>query len=282
MIVVRVVGGMGNQLFQYATGRNLAHENKARLYLDIRNLGENTPTSLATRQFGLNAFRASLNFASDRLINRFHQQKPTWLFKSEYKTEKEKYYSYNPQVLKLKGNIYLNGYWQSEKYFAAIRPLLLKEISLRKRPSNTYTKYAAMIKDLNSTSIHIRRGDFVSNKSTKKFHGVCQKEYYFRALDIISQNARLHARSFIFSDDIEWCKKVFVGSDFVFVNGTSDAEDIILMSQCKNNIIANSSFSWWGAWLNNNVEKVVICPKNWVKSRSINTKDIYPKDWIKI
>jgi hypothetical protein len=140
-----------------------------------------------------------------------------------------------------------------------------------------------------SISIHIRRGDYVQNKKTGKHHGNCSSEYYKNALDEIlsklSKGQRENVRLFIFSDDIEWARKnLSFACPSVFVSNpaTPDYEELVLMSKCSHHIIANSSFSWWGAWLDSNPQKIVIAPAKWFNTRQSLYKDIVPSSWIKI
>ncbi len=142
-----------------------------------------------------------------------------------------------------------------------------------------------MIQSFKSVSLHIRRGDYVSNKVTNQVHGVCDLNYYSHAISYIAERIS-NTHLFVFSDDPEWAKgnlKTEIPTFFVDNNrADKDYEDLKLMRQCKHNIIANSSFSWWGAWLNQNAGKIVIAPKKWFNDKSINTKDLIPEKWIRL
>jgi len=166
------------------------------------------------------------------------------------------------------------GYWQSEKYFNdcedEIKELFSPTLDIQKYIDE---RYGDLISD--STSIHVRRGDYLNHPN---HHPVCSIDYYLSAIEKIGGH-----KFTIFSDDIKWCKEIFEGDAFTFIEGEHDYIDLWLMSQCKNNIIANSSFSWWGAWLNNNKDKKVIAPKLWFgNSLSHNISDLLPEQWIKI
>ena len=133
--------------------------------------------------------------------------------------------------------------------------------------------------------MHIRRGDYVSNPTTNKLHGTCSLEYYHNAVDIIAAKVS-NPHFFIFSDDHEWARNNFkIDYPLTFVahnNAGKNYEDMRLMSLCKHHIIANSSFSWWGAWLGSNPKKIVCAPRGWFKDKSLNTNDIIPSDWSRI
>ncbi|MCK4744844.1 alpha-1,2-fucosyltransferase, partial [Candidatus Parcubacteria bacterium] len=195
---------------------------------------------------------------------------------------KEQHSHFDSKILKLIGNIYLDGYWQSEKYFKNIENSIRKEFTLKNDLQLKAKKLLRKIKNTESISIHIRRNDYISHKPANQYHGVCHLSYYKKAINVIIKKID-DPHFFVFSDDIDWCKKnLKIKFPTIFVEGNKDYEDLILMSKCKHNIIANSTFSWWGAWLNNNPNKIVIAPKKWFRKKSINTKDLIPKTWIKI
>ena len=141
-----------------------------------------------------------------------------------------------------------------------------------------------MISQTNSVSLHIRRGDYVSNQKTNQTHGTCDLDYYQRCITEIEKEVE-NPYFFVFSDEIEWVKenlKINHPAEYVDQNtGDKSYEDMRLMSQCKHNVIANSSFSWWGAWLNSYPDKIVFAPKRWFASDKHNTKDLIPEGWKK-
>jgi hypothetical protein len=166
-------------------------------------------------------------------------------------------------------DIFLNGYWQSEKYFTEFEKIIRKELEIDFKLDIPYI-------DTNSVSLHVRRSDYIDSNG---YHPVQSISYYKNAIDYLSDYDHL----FIFSDDIQWCKENLKFKNMIFMENFSDIQDMYVMSQCKNNIIANSSFSWWGAWLNNNPKKVVISPSKWFGDHvNINQSDIIPSKWIKI
>lgn len=297
MIIVRLIGGLGNQMFQYAIGRNLAFKNNAELKFDICDL-QKKPLVGTPRKYNLHCFNIAENFATKEEIKEIKNKangfflrlkklflnKPIQYTNSSVISEKENFV-FDEEILKLGRDAYLNGYWQNEKYFCGIREILLEEFSVKTLPDKKNQKILNFINSLNSASIHVRRGDYVKDKRTNKHHGTCSLDYYKKAVKIIGNKVK-NPHFFAFSDDPAWVKKnLKIKYPIYYVDNNDDAhsyEDLRLMQNCKHNIIANSSFSWWGAWLNKNPNKIVIAPKKWLSETSINTEDVTPKEWIKI
>ncbi len=282
MIVVRLDGGMGNQLFQYALGRYLAHKLDATLKLD-----KSVYTTGNKRQYslhGLNVQEVFSTAAEKKALRRkefFRRQlnrlgvriRPYWY------TEKTS--GYDAQVEKLVDNVYLEGFWQSEKYFKPVEQLIRQEFIVKEPPSIANRKYLDEINSVNAVSVHVRRGDYVDDKETNAVHGVCSVDYYTEAVTRISAEIS-NPRFFIFSDDMKWTREnlspLFHPVVFIDPNQQAPQEDLRLMSSCKHHIIANSSFSWWGAWLNNDAKKKVIAPRNWFTT--LENNDIIPGGWL--
>jgi hypothetical protein len=181
--------------------------------------------------------------------------------------------------------IILNGYFQKETYFNNYAHEIHKAFVFKKELTGVNVSIKNDILNSNSVSLHVRRGDYVTSEKTGIYHGVCSLEYYTSAIQTLTKLYNdLHF--FVFSDDIEWCKThLNIPGEVFFVsnnNGPNSYLDMELMSLCNHNIIANSSFSWWGAWLNNSKNKVVIAPKKWFADSSINTDNLYPKNWLVI
>lgn len=290
MIVVKLMGGIGNQMFQYATGRRVAKVNGTKLNLDTTNFDKNYPNT-TSRNFLLKNFNINANIASKKEIRYFKKYKKihirilghiyNTLFANDLIYITEKSYGFNPEILNLKDNIYLDGYWQSEKYFKDIRNILLQEFTTKNK-NEKYLMMLEKIETISAVSLHIRRGDYISNKKLVENYGVCNLDYYNKAIALITEKLK-NPHFFIFSDDINWAKNnLKIKHEHVFVSGTNleSHEELVLMSKCKHNIIANSSFSWWGAWLNENQGKIVIAPKKWFKNESWIPKDIIPETWI--
>ena len=271
MIITKLIGGLGNQMFQYAAGRRAAYVNKTELKLDTSWF--KNPDGAIKRDYLLNVFNIEEVFATKEEINKFNVRNQG-LLTLFYK-----------KILKINNNTYLEGYWQSEKYFKDIKDIIRKEFILKNKADVANQKMIRQIKNCDSVSIHIRRGDYVFDEKTNKYHGFCDLDYYLKAVVLIAKKVK-NPQFFVFSDDPIWVKQnLHLKFPYLYVDhntGKKDYEDMRLMSECKHNIIANSSFSWWGAWLNKNKDKIVIAPKKWFRESSINTKDLIPKSWIKI
>lgn len=296
MIGVRLMGGLGNQMFQYALARSLAEKRHTRPILDLV-FFEGIAETDTPREYELNAFVVNPIFlpsekrpgepipvyAGPKGIARKIKHRAQGKAWSIYR---EPHYHFDKNVLAKKNGTYLIGFWQCEKYFSTIRPLLLKDFALREPLGKKAVSYAKKIELAEaSISLHVRRGDYITNPHANKHHGTKDNSYYKQAFAEIKKRDNTKKYTvFVFSDDIVWCKKnIKLPADIVFVSGTkSGAEDMYLMSLCKHNIIANSSFSWWGAWLNQNPKKLVVGPKKWFNKPGVNTSDVLPQSWIRI
>lgn len=286
MIIVNLKGGVGNQLFQYAIGKHLAYKNNTELKLDISGLDRANEVGDIYRPFDLNSFAIKTQIADSEEIARLKYPygllSKVWRW-FVFKILRQKNLIFNPNILQWSDNTYLDGYWQSPKYFDDIREILLKELTLNKPLSASAQDYLKKIEENNSTALHVRRGDYVKNPTVLKEFGICSNNYYSKAVRYISENI-INPTFFVFSDDIEWVKtNIKLPESTIYVEGRdmSNVEDLILMSKCKHNIIANSSFSWWSAWLNNNINKIVIAPSPWFDTIEYD-KDLIPKSWIQI
>jgi len=291
MVIVNILGGLGNQMFQYAIGKALALESNQALKLDVTSFKD-----YVLRNYELNVFNIDCKIATEEEIKMLKYRKPNFFEKLHMLIRKksppcssfcrkEKYYYFDSEVLNRNENTYLFGYWQSEKYFLEYKDILMKEFTLKNNISTQSSKYQKLITSQTSISLHIRRGDYITNKHTNTYHGTTSLSYYKKAVMIIKEKLD-NPYFFMFSDDMDWVKNNF---DFIengiFVElpqNIPDYEEMYLMSICKHNIIANSSFSWWGAWLNQNPEKIIIAPKKWFNDSSIDTKDLIPDTWLRI
>lgn len=288
MIITRLDGGLGNQMFQYAIGRCLAEKLCTVVKMDVIEL-----EALKQRPYNLYCYYIQEHIASQSEIYD--------IFGEELNTDErinnhslplgkvirapiEDAGKFNPEILDQTGNLYLIGYWQTENYFIDIKPILQREFIIKYPRDERNEQYARMIRSCNSISLHVRRGDYIYNPHTNYYHGTCDLTYYDRCIDYIARKVK-KPHFFIFSDDSTWVKdnlKVKYSATIVDHNGNlQNYEDIFLMSQCKHNIIANSSFSWWGAWLNQNTEKIVCAPKRWFNNAPVDTSDLIPRGWIK-
>ena len=281
-ISVVLRGGLGNQLFQYALARSLAIKNNAHIMLDISDYKNNPDRIFKLDHFFIQAdVTASHRVATlaERIIDYI---KPFHLKRFIF----ERHSGFDPAVLNAKHPVFLEGYWQNEKYFKDIRSELLQEARLKAPMGPAAQKIAdAIITTPTSVSVHIRRGDYI-RPGNKERYDTCTPEYYARAMQAISTKIS-PVHFFIFSDDIEWVKNNITFRDAVAVtyvsqSGIADYEALMLMSMCHHNIIANSSFSWWGAWLNTHDNKIIIAPQQWLHSDQYDTSDVVPKTWWKI
>lgn len=285
MIIVKLIGGLGNQLFQYAIGRQLSIKHGVKLKVDLVELLDRKPRQNFTfRDFELGNFKCQVQSATKFelfFFKSFTRALTKIGITTSYLRESKNTFD-SKLILNSSYSMYLNGFWQSEKYFSNIRSVLLNDLSLINEISYKAKKWEAAIKSKNSISIHIRRGDYLSLSSANEFHGICSLEYYNSAIEIM-KDKNSHCIFFFFSDDIDWAKSAFSSLENTeFVESMSNKEDLYLMSICKHNIIANSSFSWWGAWLNQNQDKIVISPKKWFNDVKIDTTDLIPSSWIRI
>ncbi len=285
MVIVNIQGGLGNQMFQYAAGLSLAHHHQTCLKLFETNHRTDT-----LRELELQKLNTTIDFANqievDKLnpknkFSRILQKLIPSHFKSFYK---EKFFHYDNDFYKTNKEVYLKGYWQSEKYFKNIESLIRSQFTFKEHFNESIETLANSLCSENSVSIHIRRGDYLS-KEVQEYHGILPLSYYYEAIKIIIEKIE-NPLFYIFTDDPRWVKENFYPPvEFTMVSGLYSAtsiEDLYLMSACKNNIIANSSFSWWGAWLNSNAQKIVIAPKKWFDKGPQDTDDIIPETWIKL
>jgi len=293
MVIIKLMGGMGNQLFQYAVGKAVSAKSGKELKMDISGY-ENQDAIITPRSYALSIFKIEEKFASAGEIGKFLQNKNKKNISGKIKSLffnknssayfVEPKFTFNPEVFDFNEPVYLEGYWQTEKYFKDITDIIRKEFVLKDEYSIENKEITKKIKNCNAVSLHIRRGDYVTSATTNKFHGICSLDYYEKAVRHIADGVQ-DPNFFIFSDDIEWVKenlKIDHPAAYVSDGVLKDYEELTLMSYCKHNIIANSSFSWWGAWLNNNPEKIVIAPKQWFADTSIDISDVIPENWVKI
>jgi hypothetical protein len=295
MIIIKLQGGLGNQMFQYAIGRKLSILNKTELKLDLSFLLDRTPRSNFTyRDYNLNIFNLKIESATseeikpfvNHLDNKIKRKIYSYLFLGKNKKYiYEKQLTCDPNIFKLTGNIYLDGYWQTEKYFSDIKNILYNDFNIKIPQDEKNQEITKIIKNSNSVSIHTRRGDYITNKQTYNVHGICDLDYYYNCVNLLLKQIE-NPHFFIFSDDHKWAKEN-LKLDYLMTfidhnNASKNYEDLRLMSQCKHNIIANSSFSWWGAWLNKNPDKIVYAPQKWFNDSSRDTKDLIPDQWIKV
>jgi hypothetical protein len=274
------MGGMGNQMFQYALARNISLKYNRPLKIDLsflknRNMGYN----FVYRDYDLNIFNVYEDFEIGQLgttarVNEphFHYSKP--LMESINNTIKN-----NPEV-----NFLINGYWQTPLYFNEFEKQIRKDFTFRDKveDADEYIKdMLVKIQSTNSILLNVRRTDYLNTN----YHGVMGKEYLDKGIEIIESKVE-DPHYFLFSDDVEWCKENIKYHNMTLVDhsykGDKFSYYLQLMKNCKNFIIPNSSFAWWAAWLNENTDKIVITPKQWFTNSNINTNDLIPDNWIRI
>ncbi|MEI6352472.1 MAG: alpha-1,2-fucosyltransferase [Candidatus Nomurabacteria bacterium] len=284
MKIVKIFGGLGNQLFQYSFALYLKNEFKDEI-IKIDN-GVNTNKKDILRKYALDNFNISLDMASEKEIKKIKY--PLSFFSKVYllietKILRKFNIGYENWVLDKK-NYYYSGFWQSFKYLEPVKDQIKKEIFLKESINEKYKDLINDIENTNSISIHIRRGDYILDHNTRLAHYTFGLEYYEKAMKII-EDRKSNILYLIFSDDIEWARdnlKINKNKIFVSSSELKDYEELILMSKCKDNIIANSTFSYWAAWLNTNKEKIVIAPKKWNNIYQDCYKNLIPKDWLVI
>lgn len=288
MIVVRLCGGLGNQLFQYAVGRRLAVARGAELVLDL-GWYERTPPSDTPRPYELGHYPIQARTATpaEALWCRLHEGRLLRrlpFLPRRWRHCREKGFEFDPLILDLPDGIYLDGYWQSHRYFEEIAVLIRAELTPAARFGAQDDKVATMIAAGNAVSVHVRRGDYVTHQMAAQTHGLCSLDYYMAALAQVQSRVK-QPHFFVFSDDPAWTREnlPLPGiATFVDHNGPADAfQDLRLMSLCDHQITANSSFSWWGAWLNTRPNKIVVTPRQWFAKQQ-DLASLTPDNWIRL
>lgn len=286
MIIVKIKGGLGNQLFQYAVGFALARKHNTTL----RTIDLTGKMGIA-RNYWLDHFNTSgkkINSFENfwyRAQNKVATKLGLAKYKYTYYLQHDEDTSIQEVVFKFGANTMLDGFYQNEIYFKDVADDLRNELTL-KDPLSDYSKelLSKIQAASNPVFIHVRRGDYVQNETTNQVHGTCDAAYYNSAIAYIKQNIE-NPTFFIFSDEPEWAKEnIQTGSEneVSFNDAAKTTEDITLMSNCKHAIIANSTFSWWGAWLIKDPEKIICAPKLWWASKTeADTDLVVPKDWKK-
>jgi len=285
MIYSRIRGGLGNQLFQYCMGRSLADKLGTNLGLDIRDFNPDSPYLMGLKNFNIRAkFNppGMIKHKSNGYINYIID-----IISGNHKfVYKEPHLSFDINYASLPNRSYLKGYWQSEKYFENNKLNILNDLNIITDQSYQNKEISKQIASTLSVSLHIRRGDYIADSAYSATHGTCDLRYYENAVSYFIKNIGKNFTIFAFSDDPEWVSsnvKFPIDTCYVNINSSEyNYEDLRLMSECNHNIIANSSFSWWGAWLNTNNNKTVIAPSKWYADKSIINRDIIPKSWVRI
>jgi len=291
MIISNINGGLGNQMFQYAAGRALSVERGDLLRLNISDLANDTLHYgfELERIFHCTADMASeaemrcvLGWQSSSHIRRILSRKSMAVFRRK-KFVFEPHFHYWSAINNASRDCFLAGYWQSEKYFKKYASVLRANFTFKTSLTNRNAELVEQIARVNAVSLHIRRGDYAGNPRILAKHGVCSLSYYQEAIRYITARVAT-PYYFVFSDDMDWVRaKLKINSPcchIVHNRGPESYNDMRLMSLCRHHIIANSSFSWWGAWLNPGTTKIVVAPKRWFNNYSASTEDLFPEGWV--
>jgi len=285
MIYARLLGGLGNQLFQYATARAVALRNGAELVLDARLCRDDDHTRYGLGAFAIRARRAlpaELPPGRDRPLAHALWRR----FGRHPRFVRERGLGFNPSVLSLGDDVYLHGYFQSERYFADQADILRDELTIIDPPTAPVAAMAARIAGVPAVSVHLRRGDYVTDSRAARAHGGVGADYYDRALRLVAERAGIEPVVFVFSNDPGWAREnlrlAFETRIVAVADATRPHDDLRLMAACRHHVIVNSTFSWWGAWLDPNPEKIVVAPRRWFADPGLSNPDILPAGWISV
>ena len=288
-----IQGGLGNQMFQYAIARALSEHYQMpfalnRQWFDVLQEGT-TPREF---QLGL------LNIQSIDIADSPFPSKPNKVNKALQKIltnrplviYQQNAFEFDNSLFNLRGiahrDLYLFGYWQAYPYIERVQKILQKEFKTKDPLLEFYQPYLQRIASSESVMVHIRRGDYVHSKSAAQFHGALPIDYYHQSMHEL-RRINPDAHFFVFSDDLQWAKES-LQSDFdkTFVEHASSpdaaAHELQLMTACKHHIIANSSLSWWGAWLKQASGGLVYAPNHWVNDKQLNLSNLLPPAWKKV
>ncbi len=290
-VITRLQGGLGNQLYQYAIGRAVAAKLQRPLLLDKRTIEPEAPQ----RHYDLGVFNIEERFVaghlawatrwvgSARLGATFQR---IWPRAANYHYLRDAQQGFDASVFdKHKGPIVLMGYWQSYRYFEVIKAQLQEELSFTSPLDSVNRDLIDELRGRQSVAVHVRRGDYVSNASFNQSLGTCDASYYLRASEYLREQ-HPDVSFYVFTDDPEWARKELnLAAPFRVIDhnlGNADFEDMRLMSNCQHLIIANSSFSWWSAWLANRPGKIVTAPSTWFVDDAVPYDDRVPLDWVRL
>lgn len=291
MIITRLNGGLGNQLFQFAAARALSIHHQQPLLIDNRAFQVD-----GFRKFCLPLFMAEILVPSDTIEGQQILPPPRnhWIAFLKWRLTngrtlqyiREKSLQFNPEILKAGPHCYLHGYWQSEQYFQHVAQQIRSDLTIRVKPAGENPEWLKRIASCVSVSVHVRRGDYVLDPKASRVHGTCSVEYYRRAAVELADRNSESPTFFVFSDDPHWAKEnLHLPFTTYYLNHNDDChhyEDLRLMTACRHHIIANSSFSWWGAWLGCNPDRIVIAPGIWFKDPSRSDQSLIPAKWIRL
>jgi hypothetical protein len=294
LVIARMIGGLGNQMFQYASGRALALRCGADLKLDLSGFA-----TYSRRRYELDTLPICAAVATDAELAGFGvdpKRRSGFIDRVRRKLRipvgsrggpvyREPHFHFDPAMVALDAPVYLDGYWQSEKYFADCQDAVRRELTPVAPLERDNAVMATQIEARNAVSLHVRRGDYVSDPTTNNYHGTCSLDYYRGAVEHVVAHTE-NAHLFVFSDDPGWAQhnlRLPVAATFVTANSADrGCLDMQLMSRCRHHILANSSFSWWGAWLNPSPGKIVVAPRRWFNAARSDTRDLLPPAWVRL
>jgi hypothetical protein len=293
-VTVKLLGGLGNQMFQYAAARALADRTGSEMLLDVGDFATYT-----LRRYELDTLRVRarvqppasvaqtaaaapgpLARRAKALVQRFF---PAW--PQGVPVYRERAFTFDPGLLQQRPPVLLEGYWQSEKYFLDAAAAIRRDFTAAAEPDEANRAMLQRMQGTVAVSLHVRRGDYVTNPTAAAYHGTCSPGYYRQAVDHIAQRCG-PLTLFVFSDDQDW-----VRANMPFAQPTVHVDcnppdrgvwDMHLMKHCRHHVLANSSFSWWGAWLNPSPDKMVVAPRRWFTDPAIDTSDLIPATWVRV
>ena len=303
-VVACLFGGLGNQMFQFAAGRSLAVRTGARLVLDAT--GFTTPR--ARRVYALEGYAlvAETRFDGYRYPPRLSAVRfpaprgSGWIDRAArlvrarnismgratgdnaFSVFTERNFDFDPRFSHCGPQTYLVGYWQSERYFAEVADLVRAELTYQPAPDAANARWLTRIRGANAVCVHVRRGDYLL-PAHFRHHGLCSADYYRRAMRLMRDRVA-DPRFFVFSDDWSWCREHLADDDTVIVDANepnAGQDELRLMAACRHHVIANSSLSWWGAWLAASAGQIVAAPTPWFTQRP-QTPDLLPAGWTAI
>ena len=281
-VYVRLLGGLGNQLFQYAMGRALADARQVELVLDPRFiLRKGCISGLAIDEFAIRA-----RYLTDTEAAYFKE--PIWKLSRALRRQinpwlgyyHETVHSFDAAALTQSLEVMLSGFWQSERYFSNYGHQLRTDLVLKSQMPSAAVKLAKQMASGPSVAMHVRRGDYLTDPKALVKHGVTSAHYYQTALQLMIEKLG-DVDLYVFSDDPDWVRTNIQHPKIIFVSdfGFSAEQDLWLISACQHQIIANSSFSWWGAYLNDYASKIIVAPQPWFDAKHMAQQDIIPADW---
>jgi hypothetical protein len=292
MITIKLQGGLGNQMFQYAFARSLSLKTGIPFQIDNLEL-EQGKDFVKERRYALSVFNVNSKII-DRKEHRYFTQERKHPFLTKIKrhlgifvpkvvSQASDLSTFDPMSY-INEDVYFDGYYQEEGYFIENSETIKNDFKLKVELGAEAARIIKAVESCESVILQVRRGDYATNPKTQRHFALTGKEYFDAGLEYITSKTSKEIELFIVSDDIEWCKSNLnfkFKTNFVSGPDIKDYEEVIIMSKAKHLIISNSTFGWWGAWLNENVNKIVIAPKAWFKNPALKAK-VVPEKWIKI